>query len=286
MKQILIIFFLLLSIQLTSSCQNFIDTTKVWTVTRRMFDGTQFQAPHNLFYKFMDDSVVNDINYSKMYRSQRSDPYNWELNSLWREEESGNIYIKNRSVKEALIYNFNLNEGDTISIDDSEIYVDSTRVQLFGNVSKKYIYAHPKLHPDHIITWIDGVGSLHSPEVYDGMFLVGGTHTLVCFEEKGEHIYLNPAYSACDASTGTAVETIQLKPELIEVFNTNNGIIQLNILNNNFGSIEFYTTNGIKIFSKEINSTEDQICLPQNGIFIYQFINKKGEKQSEKIIVK
>ena len=203
------------------------------------------------FTNFLDDSVYNNINYTKLYYSQKSEPYNWELNSLWREDEVGNIYIKQRNINEHVIYNFNLNEGDYLLIQDEIINIDSTRVQLFGNVLKKYIYAHPKPNPDHIITWIDGVGSLCSPDVYDGMYLVGVSNTLICFEEKGEHIYLNPAYTACDANTGTAVERLQEKPKLIEVIPFGNETIQIN--SNNFSrEIIFYTIEGKQILKQKI----------------------------------
>jgi len=279
--QIIILFFLF--IQYNSYSQNFIDTSKVWTVSERIFDGSKYLNASTIQFHFETDSLVNDLKYTKMYQSR--DHGIWQFHSLWREDDNGNIFYQGGISKETLYYNFGLNAGDSILLEQLNVKIDSTRFQLFGNGLRKFIYAHYLETPEHIIIWVEGVGSLISPNINDDYFLVGGLFSLICFEENGEHIYLNPAFTACDAGTGTTVSSIHEKIELIKIINFRNGEIQIDILNDNVGEITFYNTQGKKVLHENISTLIHQLCIPISGVLLYHFTSEKGEVQTGKIWV-
>jgi hypothetical protein len=180
-----------------ANAQTFFDTTSFWTVSESVHDGAQLRTPSTLKFRFSGDSILDERSYTKMEVNTNST--GWVYHSLWREDEQSNIYFKRGHPAESLIYNFSLNEGDTLSIGNREIVIDSTCIKPFGSAAKKHIYAHYAHVPEHVITWVEGVGSLYGPHINDPYFLVGGEYMLICFEKDNKLVYLNPKYTDCNA---------------------------------------------------------------------------------------
>jgi len=264
-----------------SKAQSFIDTTKIWTVAERIHTGTVYATDKTIIYKFAGDSILDGLLYTKMITQKEQN--DWEFHSLWRENKEGNIYFKNGLSKESVLYNFSLTEGDTFQLGDEEIVIDSIRLKSFGYTNRKFLFSHYSIAPNVIITWVEKVGSLHAPHISDEYFLSGGSYILICFSEGDEHIYMNPNYTDCDASTGTGVNTIFLPENLIECFFEPGGSIKIRNFTNSIGTFYLYDLKGSLLSKTQINSVDTNICPPGTGILLYEFKTKKGKIQTGKI---
>lgn len=73
---------------------------------------------------------------------------------------------------------------------------------------------------------------------------------------------------------------------LIECSNPVTRLIQVRFKENVPGSLEIYDLQGKLVLQKGLKPEPTNIYLPQNGIYIYKFINEKGNVQTGKIEVK
>lgn len=259
--------------------QSFIDERSLWTVSEQIHNGSQLLTPSTLRFRFNGDSVINDLSYTKMEESINGT--DWIFHSSWREDSLGNIFYKRGHTDEYILYNFMLRQGDTINIGNQEVIVDSSVVKLFGNTERMHLYAHYSSVPNHIILWVDGVGSLLAPHLNDAYFLVGGVYNLICFGNENKQVYLNSMYTDCDAQSGTHVnESGQCK--LIVLYAIGNEKIRCQ---SEKGYINFFTFGGRLIKSCSISSVEDIICFPYPGLFLYRYISIDNNVQTGKIMV-
>jgi len=103
--------------------------------------------------------------------------------------------IYNPCGNEQLIYDFNLDIGDTFN---NYYVVDVGTITLLNGEERKQLFLTQ--NPiDTIIEWVDGIGSLTG-----GLFSISdfeGYTTLICVKENDETIWLNPTQSAelCDS---------------------------------------------------------------------------------------
>ena len=282
MKTLIIIITLMIS-TLIGNAQNFIDTTKVWTVSKRVVTGASYGYPTTVQFRFGGDTILEGVTYAKMNVNEGA--AQWKFHSLWREDEQRNVYYKRGHSSESVYYNFSFAKGDTSSFIGLEIVVDSTAIKPFGSKEKKHIYASYLDVPGHVITWIEGVGSLYGPDVSDHYFLVGGLSTLICFEENNEHVYLNPMYTACNAQSGTSVFEIENKNRFEIRYSVNGDIKFINPTGCN-GTLSFMTVDGRTVKRYNIASNEGIIHFPYTGLFLYRFVSEKNQVQTGRVLAK
>lgn len=282
MKTLLPIFILLVSIHLTGLSQSFIDTTKVWTVAEYITDGSH-NTKYTKSYSFNGDTLIDGQTYTKMFSLKNNEI---KFHSLWREDDQGKVYFSRGTTKDYVLYDFKLKEGDSLSVHEDVMIVDSVRTKKFGESDKKFIYSHYEGIPEHVIIWIEGVGSLNAPHISDGYFLVGGSYTLICYHEGDNLIYLCPDYTTCDASSGTSINNIEFQQSLIKVIMLNDLKIGIELNNNESGIFEMYSVSGKIICSQEITNQSESLCLPESGLYIYRFTNTNRKIQTGKILVK
>lgn len=277
---ILSIFFLSISCY----AQKFIDLTKVWIVEGRGFDGNWLPSV-SVSYKFIGDTIVSNKTYTKLYTSTALDQSTWHLNSLWREDKTGKLYQIIFDDYEIPKYDFNLAVGDTMKNFHKEMdaIVDSVVVKPFGSVNKKYLYLHLIDVPSHILTWVDGVGSLFDPNIPDDFWVTGGTSKLICFEENGALVYHNPDYPNCFF---TSTQSLKNDRNFIELFSVGNSSIQIQLKSNAHGELFLYSLDGKQVLNKSIDYSATTICAPTHGILLYRFVSNTGEVESGKIFVK
>ncbi|MDA3816170.1 MAG: T9SS type A sorting domain-containing protein [Prolixibacteraceae bacterium] len=264
--------------------QEFIDSTKTWTVAEYITSGPGSTSKTTITFSISGDTLIENTLYAKMFSLDNDG--NIELHSLWREEESGEVYFRRGLEGEQCIYNFQLEEGDTFNIGSNEIIVDSVMLKNFGSTEKKFLYAHYSYVPDHVIVWIEGVGSLNAPGVPDEYFLDGGSYTLICYHENDELIFLNPNYTDCNASSGTSAKDVAYNDNLIRLFPVSDLSIKIDIQSNESGNVDFYTIEGKHALSETLQNSASYVQLPKQGIYIYRFTSNEGEIQTGKVYVK
>ncbi|HPR33360.1 MAG TPA: hypothetical protein PLK12_14770, partial [Prolixibacteraceae bacterium] len=195
---------LFLTIILNTCCilvfaQNFIDTSKVWSVASFGFDGSNWMPPKSKYLQFKGDTLIDNRIYAKLCSSDNREKQGWRIRSFMREETDGKIYTRFTWGDEFLSYDFNLQKGDTFLIfNDVIMVVDSVVYKPFGDKYAKHIYLTSPMIANYTTIWVEGIGAFDSKpdESCPGM-AVGGYTKLICFEEQGELVYHNTTYSGC-----------------------------------------------------------------------------------------
>ena len=136
-------------------------------------------------------------NYFRLERSNEEDGTEWVMseNYLFR-EFLGEVYLYNElDSNEILIYDFNLQVGDTFiskeSVNDPGIELIVTEVetvQLLDGSNRKKILLN--CDENFEIEWIQGIGNIDYPllsTIYTCFFDVPGS--LLCYSENGETLY-------------------------------------------------------------------------------------------------
>jgi hypothetical protein len=210
------VLFVLVYIQLISYSQ---DTVKCWNITR--YDESfspQHPTPTWTYYglKTGADTIIGEESYKKLYHS--SDSLFLETSILGGiREDSNRIYFsKSRySAEEFLLYDFNINSGDSImvyrmnGIDYFSIHpliatVDSVNTRMMGGGIRKQLYIeyicidHTEYRQKDI--WIDGIGSIMSGLLNIACRCGTGCYTksyLTCYSENNATIWWDSAFSSC-----------------------------------------------------------------------------------------
>jgi hypothetical protein len=196
MKKIKLLFLLLLS-SVGLQGQEYvplIDTTRTWNVAEYFYAGGG-----NYEYFFGDTISINDTLYVELKAkwSIKSD----NVYAYMREDTvSQKVYFRSSIwADDSLLYDFSLEEGDTIQLYGDPIkytvhQVDSVEL-LNGDIRKRWILS---LNAKLEAVWIEGIGNitayLLTPGESDGSTIE--TVTLCCYE-NGELVYMDETYNTC-----------------------------------------------------------------------------------------
>ena len=200
MKRIFLLTITAMAFQLALTAQNFVTPDKQWNV---LASGMPLSYVTEIFW-IEGDSVVNDMTYQKIWVSMDS-LQTQHYNGLLREESNVVYYIQPGN-SEGVLYDFNLEIGDTISIvnifcfDAFPLTVyDIDTVEYFGMMRKRW---HLGDHDWPQEIWIEGIGS-HSGPLYSGFefCIVCPFWELLCFHDQGTLQYISPDETDCYKTT-------------------------------------------------------------------------------------
>jgi hypothetical protein len=176
--------------------RNLIQEGKIWSNTIIPSMPGEYRS---YWIKFEEDTLINDLNYKKVMRADDSMHSEWHLGGFIREDNANQkVYLYNSySQKEMLLYDFSLEQGDSILSWGGYQYVkvDTVIYEPFGNStdSLKQICFFGSCSSR---SWIEGIGSLSG--ILEGLEItVGGTPELVCYYENNNLIYHNPDFETC-----------------------------------------------------------------------------------------
>jgi len=274
-----------------SSLDPFISENKIWSVVAKYYGSEMKENFSTKYYRFKGDTLIDGILYSKLYESVDANQHTWKFYSLWRESyDSVFNYYNDYSQNSNLIYRFNIAAGDSFKVAEGlYIYVDSIKNLEWGGKVRKHIYLsnpiYPDYYPNKYTTWIEGVGSTGNMTRSSEINISGGISSLLCFEEDGEKVYQNPEYNGCYIITSSVIE-FKDEVQLLNLFPMGNSILHISLTNNPKGLLTLCTLEGKQLFSKRIETSETEICLPERGITIFCFKNDEGEIQTGKVLVK
>ena len=187
---------------------HFVEESKTWSEITIFQEISYPYAQHiwTTSYKLEGDSIYNGKMYKNLYTCDTDPSVSvWSLNGWGYREESGKVYKIDYlfSETEELVYDFNLNVGDSIYCDsicynayDYVIAVDS--VLIDGSYRKQIHFNDPA------DVWIEGLGSMHRPfDPIQYYFIIPNSFELLCVNEVTGNIYKNPAYNQCYVDTVT-----------------------------------------------------------------------------------
>lgn len=195
MKKIIIATLYILSINVTQAQTYYPLPSKVaiWTNVQCSYWGNT-----SSLYKtgMFGDTTINSMHYKKIYGSTN---YHFNLDSaiyLCALRETGKkvYYIQNGTNSELLLYDFNLQVGDTAKIQNlmgyTELKVDSIdQVLVNGQLHKRWLFnANGSYHYEEY--WIEGVGSSFGL-LWPLLSISDNIFTLACMSKDGMQIYGN-----------------------------------------------------------------------------------------------
>ena len=187
--------------------EKFVNSGNLWTISTVRYGSGYSLPPFSHYHKFKGYAFRNEKMYKIMYNSFLLGHYRIDFDYMWREDQSKKVYkISARDGKETLIYDFGLKKGDIFYNGEISAIVDSVVTKPFGSVDKTYLYLHYLNNSTHTIVWIEGIGSLFEPDIYDDYFQTQEMSTVVCFEDSSGFIYHNPKYEYCSTDNYTAIK--------------------------------------------------------------------------------
>jgi len=205
-------------------------------------------------YFMQGDTLIGSIPYHKIY-------YHVDSNIVYLaglREDSKRIYARSNSgVYELLIYDFNLNIGDSIksycSIYDSS-YFFWNHVTAIDSVLLPDAGFRKRFHLSYGQPWIEGIGCESGLFSIINCVLCVCWNELVCLKQNGTTVYLNETHEPCFYLPVTTQE-IALDLARIDILPnpTNQGsLLNFECKNSLITSIEFYNLVGNRL--KAVNN--------------------------------
>ena len=195
--------FLMIIYTFASEAQEIVDSTKIWS------NLTGYCHPEHTvytteYYSFTGDTLIDGNNYKLVYISEDEFHEEWFFFGAFIREENGRVYYRNYSGEEGLIYDFNLEPGDTVTINNPRepspvllTLVDIDSVETPGGYRERWKLTNEDYEtPEY---WLRGVGSSSgvinsTSNIFGGMC---GLYILLCALQDEEEIYHNPDYDSC-----------------------------------------------------------------------------------------
>ena len=201
---------LLLITSLTYSQSNYqiADSTKEWnTVNTGLNPGSIIECRGTTTNFFGGDTLVNGFNYLIVLETNdtsQSEPVNV---GLLREDTATKQVFFKMGEDEGLIYDFNINVGDTIYIDNYYIgspnirlCCDSTdTVNIDGYNKRRFYFNYFPSQGLYDEIWTENIGSNHGL-LFNGYLaagLSGGGHLLSCCSKNDTLIYFDSTFQSC-----------------------------------------------------------------------------------------
>lgn len=258
-----------------------IDTSSKWSIL------TSYSGVNSThFIRFgLEDTLIGGLPYRKVYNTYDPDEQNWLFMDVFVREDTVNrqVYLRNLIGEEGLIYDFSIEIGDTVTINNvlsgsiiqmKVVDVDSI---LINDEYRKQFHFEPVNWP-FWDTWVEGIGSLGQGILYSGWYNTSPWYTLICYKQNEIVYYMTPGYTACYYPYVSVDETYSNN---LKVFynHTINCIEIRNTGTNIQNHFELYTVFGQRILHKPITGNT-QINLGKyglaDGIYIYSLKNKKN----------
>jgi hypothetical protein len=252
-------------------------------------------------YAINGDTLINQINYKVLYRSDEEYPVNWTKHGYIREDEDHKVYyipyhsaIANLDDPK-MVYNFSADIGDTLLItsfaynypNELEVIISDIDTVLVNDNYRKRIFYQCEYFPDNF--WIEGIGSnngLIEPGFY--CYIICPIIELLCVKEGETVIYKNQYAAECYV----VGENEKPASEDLFVLYPNPTKSKLFVIppQHFYENLTFILSNlqNVTVLEKKIinfNISEINIDGFKPGIYLYLIINRQGLVQNGKIIV-
>ncbi|MBC8320592.1 MAG: T9SS type A sorting domain-containing protein [Bacteroidetes bacterium] len=184
---------LLIVISINLSSQTLIEENKIWNIVNCIGWGGCWTES----YKINGDTIIDQIEYKRLLRTNDTTLTNWGFFGGIREIENKVYLLHSNSENEILLYDFNLTIGETFSSFyydcpiEFELESIDTLTVLNGEQREKYNFSNNE-------SWIKGIGSLNGL-VYVGVYWCEADmyYDLSCCFENDEQIFQSDNYDNC-----------------------------------------------------------------------------------------
>lgn len=182
-----------------------IEENKSWNVLDVIFISSFDSTFSTSCYTLAGDTTVATVSYKKLYRSSVTNPDDWELAYLMREDVSKKVWLKPLNENEEyLMYDFSLEAGESITVGVGEpatLQIDSVAQVTIDLSARNKFWLSCNEMPEYQETWIEGIGSSKGICHSGSAFIVGGWHRFLCLSDESGLVYSNPHYQSCWLAT-------------------------------------------------------------------------------------
>ncbi len=198
-----ILLFLALTLTTNSFSQEIVVSEKTWSNLEEHCHswGSIFTTD---FLRFDKDTIIDAITYKKVWISEDENQQTWNFYGSFIREENGKVYFREFFGQEGLIYDFNIEPGDSVLIDNPRavgpvwLKLETIDTILLETGERERWKMTSSQYPDFDY-WIRGIGSEagvinSSTTVFGGLC---GLYELLCLKSEGELVYLNQNYNTC-----------------------------------------------------------------------------------------
>jgi hypothetical protein len=249
--------------------------------------------------KFEGDSVVENVNYRKIWRCHDENQLEWFFYGLIREDDQNRVYYKPLVYPEGLIYSFGVSVNDTVqalntslnTMDTLNFVVTEIDSVLMLDKFRKRISLYEYINNKEEI-WIEGIGSLYGVlnscnNAYGG---VCGGYEALCYQENGFMIYQHPSYNTCHYSALVNIHDVRVNSIHIYPNPATNyiriDIMEVALLEENL-ILELSSLDGKKIVVKELDKNKNILYLPKvsQGVYLLKVMGLRFDNLVYKILV-
>jgi hypothetical protein len=259
-----------------------IEDNKTWNVLNIISTGgwPPLDTSYNTSsYYISGDSIINNIQYKKLYETNEEIPVTWNLRGLIREDSAKRVWLRwPMNANEELLYDFSLSIGDSLILrNDTSIYysVDSISiVNINGDTRNKYWISQDDLSWQE--SWIEGIGSSKGITKSGMAKAVGGWSWLLCMSDTGQLVFINPNYNTCYLNSTAIKESNKL---LFQIFPnpTKDKIVIENKENITIKSISILNVTGQIIKHFDHRETHLDISNISSGVVFLRISTNKGD---------
>ena len=288
------IFLLATILSVTSSCfgQNYAklpDSNAVWQVGWGNSGCFEYGWFADYQYQITGDTNINSLIYKKIDRSGSFDcpppllPVSGYMGAFRNNISTKQVFfIPRDSIDEVLLYNFNLNIGDTISgylqlVSGNIAIIDNIDSVLIGNDYRtRWHHSSTQYFWDGFI--IEGIGCDYG--LLEGLLpFLSENGSLNCFSENDQTLYPNPDTIPCGLITSIFTPKGGNANQIICYPNPTLGALYVNSkCDHDLKSFEIYNIYGKMVKNGLIQDNgEINISLFQNGMYFVKFYNKRAQ---------
>lgn len=277
------IIFLLVQIAFIASVysQGFLKQGLTWNNT----NGGSFTQYTNFTYRVNDDTAINSLNYKIIKENYPDRDSNWNT-SFYAREENNKWYFRfpNNINEEKLLYDFNVNVGDTVSMYNfiSKEYLYYAEVQSIDSIQLSNGEKRKRIHfyLDHEV-WVEGIGSIitHLDKPCFYIYMVDIAFINLCAKQNDTILYsAYPDLNCYDTGAFTA--------SLISIEKDNNVNIYPNPAKNDINlsssfmikDIEIYDIMGKRVYQTDVKDYSKIINVStfNKGLYIAKINTEQG----------
>ena len=294
MKNKVIILILILTGSLLAHTQEIVDSEKLWSILTGHCQ-PEYTTYTTSFFKFDNDTIIDGKLYQMVFISEDEFQEEWFFYGSFIREENKKVYYREYYGEEGLIYNFNLQLGDTVVLNNpraasevSLILSEIDSVETTDGYRERWKLTNDEFEiPEY---WIEGIGSMagvinSTTEVFGGLC---GTYILLCEEENENTIYQNPQYEYCYYLLLDNDNDIEVTEEIFNVI-YRQSVKQIDIVFNTNEERLVVITNIRGQMVSKLQSTDTHLSFSlsnkNTGLYIIVAIQNNGKAVSKKIMV-
>jgi len=172
---------------LTSSLcysQNFVSTDNRWVINKWYWSFTEGeQVGKNYFYWLKDEVELNNLTYLQLHTVEIGTQDITATGLYYREDDDGKVFVTN-TIDEFLIYDFELEVGDSLIVSDrTSLEILTKETERFIDGSERSVFGFGTY-----VKMIEGIGLTNRP-FYPFNEITDSGEYINCFARNGKLVY-------------------------------------------------------------------------------------------------